>query len=79
MGIPFACYAPLLSCVDKTHEALPSGFVIRCLDLWQTLSSSEHDLIRVVVELVHELRYADDDDEASVHPSAPSPPTIELP
>ncbi len=49
-----------------SQEALPSGLVTRCLDLLRTLSSSERDLIRVVVEVVHELRDANDDDEVIV-------------
>lgn len=61
---------PLLSDVVTGHmisqEALPSGLVTRCLDLLRTLSSSERDLIRVVVEVVHELRDANDDDEVIV-------------
>jgi len=56
-----------------SQEALPSGLVTRCLDLLRTLSSSERDLIRVVVEVVHELRDANDDDEVIVRHSAPSP------
>jgi condensin complex subunit 3 len=71
--------APLLSSVLAGHmisqEALPSGLVTRCLDLLRTLSSSERDLIRVVVEVVHELRDANDDDEVIVRPSSPSPTT----
>ncbi|KAI9431956.1 hypothetical protein H4582DRAFT_2062359 [Lactarius indigo] len=39
------------------------GLVTRCLDVLRTLSSSERDLIRIVVEVVHELRDANDDDE----------------
>ena len=62
-----------------SQETLPSGLVTRCLDLLRILSSSERDLIRVVVEVVHELRDANDDDEVIVRPSAPSPPTIETP
>ena len=65
-----------------SQEALFSGFGIRCLDLWRTLSSSERDLILLVVELVHELRDANNDDELVVRPSAesaPSPLTIEPP
>src|ERR1700761_648278 len=57
-----------------SQEALPSGLVTRCLDLLRTLSSSERDLIRVVVEVVHELRDANDDDEVIVRSSSPSPP-----
>jgi hypothetical protein len=51
-----------------SQEALPSGLVTRCLDVLRTLSSSERDLIRVVVEVVHELRDANDDDEVIVRP-----------
>ncbi|KAI9449685.1 nuclear condensing complex subunit [Lactarius psammicola] len=50
-----------------SQEALPSGLVTRCLDVLRTLSSSERDLIRVVVEVVHELRDANDDDEVISH------------
>ncbi|KAH8989792.1 nuclear condensing complex subunit [Lactarius hatsudake] len=46
-----------------SQEALPSGLVTRRLDVLRTLSSSERDLIRIVVEVVHELRDANDDDE----------------
>jgi condensin complex subunit 3 len=60
-----------------SQEALPSGLVTRCLDVLRTLSSSERDLIRVVVEVVHELRDANDDDEVIVRflflPSATMP------
>jgi condensin complex subunit 3 len=49
-----------------SQEALPSGLVTRYLDVLRTLSSSERDLIRVVVEVVHELRDANDDDEVIV-------------
>ncbi|KAI9511024.1 nuclear condensing complex subunit [Russula earlei] len=48
-----------------SQEALPSGLVTRCLDVLRVLSSSERDLIRVVVEVVHELRDANDDDEVN--------------
>ena len=55
-----------------SQEALPSGLVTRCLDVLRTLSSSERDLIRIVVEVVHELRDANDDDEVIVRLSLPS-------
>ena len=38
------------------QEGLPEGLVARCLDVLRVLSPSERDLIRVVVEVVHELR-----------------------
>jgi hypothetical protein len=60
-----------------SQEALPSGLVTRCLDVLRTLSSSERDLIRVVVEVVHELRDANDDDEVIVRLD-PSPPLLRL-
>ena len=45
---------------------LPETLLAPCLDVMRTLSSSERDLIRIVVETVHELRNSvdtDDDDE----------------
>ncbi|KAH7887136.1 nuclear condensing complex subunit [Phlebopus sp. FC_14] len=39
-----------------SQEALPEPLVARCLDVLRVLSASERDLIRVVVEVVHELR-----------------------
>ncbi|KAI0283165.1 hypothetical protein BC826DRAFT_1061292 [Russula brevipes] len=45
-----------------SQEALPSGLITRRLDVLRTLSSSERDLIRIVVEVVHELRDANDDE-----------------
>ncbi|KIM49317.1 hypothetical protein M413DRAFT_438505, partial [Hebeloma cylindrosporum] len=48
-------------------EALPEKLMAPCLDILRTLSSSERDLIRLVVETVQELRdnaYEEDEDEA---------------
>lgn len=45
---------------------LPEIALAPCLDVMRTLSSSERDLIRLVVETIHELRNSvdtDDDDE----------------
>jgi len=39
-----------------SQEALPEGLVARCLDVLRKLSSGERDLIRLVVEVVQELR-----------------------
>ncbi|KIJ59925.1 hypothetical protein HYDPIDRAFT_99639 [Hydnomerulius pinastri MD-312] len=39
-----------------SQEALPEPLVARCLDVLRQLSPNERDLIRVVVEVVHELR-----------------------
>ncbi|KAF8494799.1 nuclear condensing complex subunit [Gautieria morchelliformis] len=39
-----------------SQDSLPEGLVARCLDVLRILSPNERDLIRVVVEVVHELR-----------------------
>jgi condensin complex subunit 3 len=39
-----------------SQDSLPEGLVARCLDVLRVLSPNERDLIRVVVEVVHELR-----------------------
>lgn len=46
--------------------ALPEGLLSRCLDVLRQLSPNERDLIRVVVEIVHELRDPTDEDESQV-------------
>jgi condensin complex subunit 3 len=53
-----------------SQETLPEGLVARCLDVLRTLSVNERDLIRVVVEVIHDLRDPNDsDDEQAVsHP-----------
>lgn len=38
------------------QEALPEGLVAPCLDVLRKLSTSERDLIRLVVEIIQELR-----------------------
>jgi hypothetical protein len=45
------------------QEALPENLVARCLDVLRILSPNERDLIRVVVEVVHELRDTSDPEE----------------
>lgn len=45
------------------QESLPEGLVARCLDVLRVLSPNERDLIRVVVEVVHELRDERDGEE----------------
>jgi condensin complex subunit 3 len=49
-----------------SQETLPESLVSRCLDVLRMLSPNERDLIRVVVEVVHELRDVGDEDEAVV-------------
>ena len=45
-----------------SQNILPEGLVARCLDVLRKLSMNERDLIRVVVEVVHELRNNTEDD-----------------
>ncbi|KAI0696847.1 nuclear condensing complex subunit [Cytidiella melzeri] len=45
------------------QDILPEGLLGRCLDVLRRLSPNERDLIRVVVEVVHELRDPADEDE----------------
>ncbi|TCD67325.1 hypothetical protein EIP91_000246 [Steccherinum ochraceum] len=45
-------------------DALPESLVARCLDVIRKLCSGERDLIRIVVEVVHELRDPEDEDDA---------------
>jgi condensin complex subunit 3 len=57
-----------------SQEALPENLVAKCLDVLRTLSSNERDLIRVVVEVVHDLRDPsdpEDDNSASILPFFP--------
>ncbi|KAG2136706.1 nuclear condensing complex subunit [Suillus clintonianus] len=52
-----------------SQEALPESLVARCLDVLRILSPNERDLIRVVVEVVHELRDVGDEEEALKEPA----------
>jgi hypothetical protein len=54
-----------------SQDALPEALVPRCLDVLRVLSPNERDLIRLVVEVVHELRDRDSgDDDAGVRSSS---------
>lgn len=48
------------------QESLPEGLVARCLDVLRKLSPSERDLIRLVVEVIQELRDLARQDEPEV-------------
>lgn len=52
-----------------SQDVLPESLVARCLDVLRILSPDERDLIRVVVEVVHELRDPSDPEEDSVSPT----------
>jgi condensin complex subunit 3 len=47
------------------HNQLPESLIDRCLDVLTVISPSERELIRVVVEIVLELR--DEDDSVGHH------------
>lgn len=47
-------------------ETLPEGLVARCLDVLRKLSSSERDLIRLIVEVIQELRDLTREEEPEV-------------
>ena len=52
-----------------SQETLPEGLLTKCLDVLRELSASERDLIRVVVEIIQDLREpgdADDENTAGV-------------
>ena len=42
------------------HPELPPGLIERCLDVLKEIMPSERDLIRVVVEIIVELRETED-------------------
>ncbi len=46
-----------------SQNDLSEILVARCLDVLRKLSANERDLIRVVVEVIHDLRDPDADDE----------------
>lgn len=59
------------------QEALPENLVAKCLDVLRTLSPNERDLIRVVVEVVHELRdTSDPEEETTVSTLSAAPPFL---
>ena len=55
------------------QDALPENLVARCLDVLRILSPNERDLIRVVVEVVHELRDTSDPEEDILVSRSPFP------
>ncbi|KAF9476968.1 hypothetical protein BDN70DRAFT_811386 [Pholiota conissans] len=53
-----------------SHPELPPGLIDRCLDVLKEIMPSERDLIRLVVEIVVELREGDEDAENAEEPPA---------
>ena len=58
------------------QETLPEPLVARCLDVLRVLSPNERDLIRVVVEVVHELRDTSDPDTENLSMAVSFPPLL---
>ena len=50
------------------HPQLPPGLIDRCLDVLKQIMPSERDLIRVIVEIVIELREGEEDAENAEEP-----------
>lgn len=50
------------------HPQLPPALIERCLDVLKEIMPSERDLIRVIVEIVVELREGEDDGEDADEP-----------
>ena len=47
------------------HPELPPGLIERCLDVLKEIMPSERDLIRVIVEIVVELRESEEEEEVA--------------
>jgi len=52
-----------------SQEDLPESCLCKCLDVLRVLSASERDFIRVVVEVVQDLRERDEDDDQPDEPN----------
>lgn len=52
------------------HPQLPPGLIEHCMNVLKKIMPSERDLIRVIVEIIVELREGDDDVENADDPQA---------
>ena len=50
-----------------SQEALPESLIPLCLDILRRLNNDEKDLIRIVVEVIHDLRDNDADEDDMVN------------
>jgi condensin complex subunit 3 len=50
------------------HPQLPPGLIEHCVNVLKKIMSSERDLIRVIVEIIVELREGEDDAEDADDP-----------
>jgi hypothetical protein len=55
----------LTACTEDmiSQPALPESLVPKCLDILRALTPNEKELIRIVVEVIHELRDGQDEEE----------------
>ena len=49
-----------------SQEALPESLIPLCLDILRKLNNDEKDLIRIVVEVIHDLRDNDTEEDDMV-------------
>ncbi len=47
---------------------LPEALIPRCLDILTKISDGERDLIRVIVDVITELREGEGEEEVNCHP-----------
>ena len=52
------------------HPQLPPGLIEHCMNVLKKIMPSQRDLIRVIVEIIVELREAEDDAENADDPQA---------
>jgi hypothetical protein len=52
------------------HPQLPPGLIEHCMNVLKKIMPSERDLIRVIVEIIVELREGEDDAENADDPQA---------
>lgn len=53
------------------HPQLPPGLIEHCMNVLKKIMPSERDLIRVIVEIIVELREGEDDAENADDPQPP--------
>lgn len=49
-----------------SQKNLPERLLTKCLDVLRVLSASERDLIRVMVEIIQDLRELGEDDDGAI-------------
>jgi condensin complex subunit 3 len=49
-----------------SQKTLPERLLTKCLDVLRVLSASERDLIRVMVEIIQDLRELGEEDDGAI-------------